>query len=307
MRGKLSFRFRAIRLSVALLVPALGLSIYFLAIRPSQLRWGATAEEAARAMPGDDLIAHPSFLATRAITIRGRPEDIWPWLVQMGYGRAGFYGYDLIENPGGGRGIRSANAILPELQHPKPGDVLPLSVAAHLVFSAVEPNQYLLWRSEADPADGVFTWALYPLDRRHTRLVSRIRLRYHWQDRRLLLDLFTEFCDHVAVPAILRGIRARVEGTALQPLSVEAVAIAVWLLALAEIAAALVCLFRWSEWGRAFLLALAAMTTLLFALYAHQPIWIGAVIVLAVGSELLWMEKQRSRRTAVSCAAAKQR
>jgi len=49
-----------------------------------------------------------------------RPEDIWPWLVQIGYGRAGFYGYDLIENLGSSTGVRSAGSILPELQHPRP-------------------------------------------------------------------------------------------------------------------------------------------------------------------------------------------
>ena len=49
-------------------------------------------------MPGDDLVANPNFVATRAITIRGRPEDIWPWIARMGFDRAGYYGYDLIEN-----------------------------------------------------------------------------------------------------------------------------------------------------------------------------------------------------------------
>lgn len=56
---------------------------YQLFIRPSQLRLGATNEEVRRTMRGDDLVAHPTFVATRAITIRGRPEQTWPWLVQM--------------------------------------------------------------------------------------------------------------------------------------------------------------------------------------------------------------------------------
>ena len=47
-------------------------------------------------MPGDDLVSSPTFCATRAITIHARPEDVWPWLVQMGYNRAGSYSYDLI-------------------------------------------------------------------------------------------------------------------------------------------------------------------------------------------------------------------
>jgi len=209
-------------------------AIYLLAIRPSQLRWGATADEVARSMPGDDLVSSPTFCATRGISIQGRPEDIWPWLAQMGYGRAGFYGYDLIENVGSRTGIRSAVSILPELQHPKTGDVLPISAAASLVFDSIQPGSHLIWRADATPPDASFIWALYPVDESHTRLISRIRLRYHWADQRLLLDLFTEFADHVAVPKILLGIKGRVEGRPRQPLAREAMEIMVWVLGLPE-------------------------------------------------------------------------
>src|ERR1700761_6262347 len=89
------------------------ITLYLFLIRPSQLHWGATAQEVERAMPGDDLVANPTFVATRAITIRGGSEDIWPWLVQMGYDRAGFYGYDLIENLGSKTGIHSAASLVP--------------------------------------------------------------------------------------------------------------------------------------------------------------------------------------------------
>jgi hypothetical protein len=192
----------SIRLLAVIALPVLLSAVYVLAIRPSALRWGATAEEVARSMPGDDLVSSPSFSATRGITIQGRPEDIWPWLVQIGYGRAGFYGYDLIENLGSGTGIRSAGSILPELQHPKAGDVLPISAVASLVFDSIHQDNYLVWRADTTPSDGSFIWALYPVDEHHIRLISRIRLRYHWTDRRILLDLFTEFADHVAVPSL---------------------------------------------------------------------------------------------------------
>jgi hypothetical protein len=76
---------------------------YLLVARPYQIHWGATAAEVDRPMPGDTLSRRPTFLATRAITIVGTPADIWPWLVQMGYGRAGFYGYDILENLGSAR------------------------------------------------------------------------------------------------------------------------------------------------------------------------------------------------------------
>lgn len=70
-------------------------------------------EEVALSMPGDERIEHPTLNVTRAITIQARPEEIWPWIVQIGFGRAGFYSYDLLDN----LGKPSAERILPEQQY----------------------------------------------------------------------------------------------------------------------------------------------------------------------------------------------
>ena len=289
MNSVVWIRSGAIRLLAVIGLTALLFAVYFFAIRPSQLRWGATAEEVARAMPGDELVPVQSFRATRGIAIQGKPQDIWPWLAQMGYNRAGFYGYDLIENIGASTGIRSADTILPGLQHPKPGDVLPISAAASMYFGLIEPDRYLIWRGAATPADGCFTWALYPIDENHTRLISRIRLHYHWTSSRLLLlDLFTEFADHVAVPRLLRGIKERVEGRPPESLLAEAAEIAVWLLAMTEFAIALVLVFRWRRWGRAWWMGLAAGLSLQFALYAHLPAVVGAAPVCALAAWMLF-------------------
>lgn len=271
-------RIAAISVRLVAFVALLGLlaAVYLLLIRPSQLRWGATAEEVARPMPEDGIVAHPVFDATRAITIDARPGDIWPWLAQMGYRRAGFYGYDLIENIGSESGIRSARTILPALQHPRPGDPLPISAVAAVQFDSVEFERYVVWRDPREPPNGVFIWALVPIDESHTRLISRIRLRYHSTPGPLALDMFTEFFDHVAVPKILRGVRDRVEGRALQSLTAEAVEIGAWFLALIELAVAAVLIFRWRHWGRAWLLALGAGLLLQLALYAHLPVWVEA-------------------------------
>src|SRR4051812_9739442 len=101
-------RILALLASVALIM-----LVYLLWARPYQLTWGATDMEVVRPMPGDQLDRTPLFLATRAITINGTPQDIWPWLLQMGYGRAGFYGYDILENLGSSQGLRSADQIIP--------------------------------------------------------------------------------------------------------------------------------------------------------------------------------------------------
>jgi len=189
------------------------MAAYLLWARHYQLLWGATEAEAKRPMPGDEFAPNPNFLATRAITIDGTPEAIWPWLFQMGYGRAGYYGYDILENLGSPRGIRSAERVLPEFQHFVVGDDVPISPFARMVFRAIEPHRYLIWSGMTEEYPSSFTWALYPLDKGHTRLVSRIRWHYHWNRPSFLaLELFTEFADHVAIRKILSGVKDRVEG-----------------------------------------------------------------------------------------------
>src|SRR5829696_3281795 len=87
-------------------------------VQPWQHRWGATDEEVAAALPGDGIIPDPAGSTTRAITITAAPGDVWPWLVQLGYGRAGWYSYDWIDNDG----RPSADRVVPELQDLAVGD-----------------------------------------------------------------------------------------------------------------------------------------------------------------------------------------
>jgi hypothetical protein len=270
------------------LVGALG-SIYLFLIRPSQLRWGATNDEIAARMPEDDIVSGPDFDATRAITIRGRPEDIWPWLMQMGYGRAGFYGFDLIENPGSGTGIRSARSVLPALQNPHIGDPLPLSIAATLQFGTIEPNRCLVWRAGDTPPSGVFIWQLVPIDGTHTRLISRIRWRYlnDWRGRSL--GVFTEFADHVAIRAILHGVRDRVEHRDLRSLTSQAVELGAWLLTFVELGASVVFVFVLRRWRVAWLLALGAGLLLQYELYMSPSAASSATLALLYLAGMTWV------------------
>jgi len=267
---------------------SLTIGCYLLAIRPAQLRWGASAEEIARPLPGDSLVKPASLLATRATTIAARPDEIWPWIVQIGYGRGGFYGYDLIENLGSPRGIRSAGHLVPEFQHPWIGDRIYMSRLAYLKIHALEPNRFLVWASDEQPPHGAFTFAIFPIDDRHSRLLVRARLRYHWTDPLILLDLFTEFGDHVAVPRMMQGIRDRAEGRPIEPLGVQGFEIAVWIATLLEFLAALAMIAARRHWTRAMAAALMAGAALLFVLYARAPLWIGAIPQVPVLTALIW-------------------
>lgn len=253
-------------LSVLLLFGILG-ALYFVEIRPEQLHWGATPEEWQRSMPDDAMVADPVFNGTRAITIQATPSQIWPWLIQMGFGRAGFYGYDLIENLGSGRGIRSAQTIIPALQNPRPGDELPLSIAATLVYGPIQPNRSMIWRSADVPCDGTFVWELVPIDATHTRLISRIRWNYVKSPGGFLLGVFTEFTDHLAVRKILEGVRDRSEGRPPEPLIEQGFDVAACIVAGFNLLLTLYFVGFWRRWIRGWFLALIAGVLLEVVLY----------------------------------------
>src|SRR4029079_17073672 len=120
---------------------------YPLLLRRRCLHWGARPEEIGRTIPGDELMPTPDILSTRAVTIDAPPEAIWPWLVQMGSGRGGAYTYDWVENLFG-LDMHSADGILPQFQHPRVGDVLPVGPnGPGLRLEILEPEHVLAYRS----------------------------------------------------------------------------------------------------------------------------------------------------------------
>jgi hypothetical protein len=226
--------------------------LYYFIARPYQLTLGATKDEIQRPMSGDELGSAPHFLATRAITIQGTPEEIWPWLIQMSYNRAGFYGYDILENIGSERGLRSAEEIIPEFQHFQVGDEVPISAIHSMVFYAIEPNQYVVWSAEGDGERDSIAWALYPLDDNQTRLVSRVRLRHQLTGPvSVVMALFVDLADHIAVRKILQGVKGRVEGQ-IEPVWVADVEFIVFVVAWSVFVAARIALLAqpltWTSW-----------------------------------------------------------
>lgn len=199
--------------SLASLAGFASFGAYWLAVRPWQLKWGAIVEEVQAAMPGDDLVKNPTYISTRAITIDACPEEIWPWLVQLGQGRGGMYSYTWIENMGGLK-MENAAQILPEYQHLAPGDVIPLAPnGAGPRVQSIEPNRALVLEF-----DGGWTWAflLVPLDARHTRLVVRNRWSTAGMNlaARLFFLLVLDFGDFVMERKMMLGIKQRAESIA---------------------------------------------------------------------------------------------
>lgn len=199
---------------------------YVLALRPWLLRWGATAQEAAGPLPGDELVPTPRLQSTRAVSISAPPSDVWPWLVQMGSGRGGMYSYDFLENAVG-LDMHSADRILPEFQQLAVGDVIPLSPGGGVPVRRLEPGAVLALGGQMDPRTREVTggerpgtgtrleigWSfvLQPLGASSTRLLSRTRYDYAPLPLGIALRLLLEPMQFVMERRMLLGIRARVE------------------------------------------------------------------------------------------------
>jgi hypothetical protein len=191
---------------VAIGLAGLLLLAYRSVVRPWHARWGATDEEVTRALPGDELLPDAN-VTTRAVTIDARPEEVWPWLVQLGYGRAGWYSYDWIDNDG----RPSASRIVPELQRLEPGDQILMAPGLGPRVRAVEPDWYLL---AGDADGGIWCLALSPLGDGRTRLPSRWRIRWPITLASVFWVLVSDPGTFVMERRMLLGIKRRVERAA---------------------------------------------------------------------------------------------
>jgi hypothetical protein len=212
-RGRDRMRRRAAAAGAAVIGTAV--AAYILLVRRWQLRWGATDEECDAALPGDDLIPNPDLLATRAITVHAAADQVWPWIVQLGQGRGGFYSYDALENLVG-CDIHSADRVVPQWQDLKVGDHVKLHPEVGLAVALVEPGRALVLRggvpmgAAQPPYD--FTWAFVLREQPEgtTRLLVRERYAYTQRWASWLVEPVAVVA-FVMSQRMLRGIRDRAE------------------------------------------------------------------------------------------------
>jgi hypothetical protein len=177
-------------------------------VRHWHRRWGATDAEVAAAMPGDELVPGSRTFCTRAITIDARPEAVWPWLVQVGFGKAGFYAHDLLDNVA----HPSADRILEEFQDPKVADWVPMfsrvNETTAFRIAAITPCEELVWLKP----DSTWSWTLTDIGGR-ARLLTRLRILYRWEQPAdaLMSLLLLEFGDFPMMRTMLRTLRQRAE------------------------------------------------------------------------------------------------
>ena len=170
--------------------------VYAVVIRPWQLRRGATDAEVKRSLPGDDLVPDPRCGYTQAITIKASASEVWSWLVQIGYKRAGWYSHDFLHRLMGIAGSvddkhGSAKRIIPELQNLKVGDVVEIAPGMGYEVAEIKPEQALILQSRIDTSkwaslsssdplpekylSSSWVWILEKVDEETTRFIVRVR------------------------------------------------------------------------------------------------------------------------------------
>lgn len=176
---------------------------------------GTRGTEPSEPLPGDALLPDAHLVTTRATTIAASAQQLWPWLVQMGYRRGGWYAIDQLERllgvgdflTGG-----SARTIVPELQTLAVGDPVPLSATLHLEVRVLEPGRALVLELVGTPLAWVWSFVLRP-GADGVRLLVRTRVRARSPALRWLLPLLD--AGHAAMELVqLRRLRARAEGYA---------------------------------------------------------------------------------------------
>jgi hypothetical protein len=191
--------------------------------------WGATAEEQHQPLAGDELLPEGTALTTHAITIAAPSAAVWPWLVQMGWGRAGWYTYRWVDRllfPANGP---SATRILPEHQQLAVGDHVPdgpPEADCWFTVQQLEPERLLVlrstrhlpasWRQRGLAMDWIWSWHLQEPTAGSTRLLqrNRMRLRPGWFERAFLATIVP--ADFIMARSHLQGLQRRAQASAAQ-------------------------------------------------------------------------------------------
>jgi len=138
--------------------------------------------------------------------VAARPEQIWPFLIQIGWGRAGWYGYDWVDN--GGK--PSTWELLPEYQWLEVGKDVPMGPFTAAYWKDFDALRWMLWRTPDEA--GTWLWYLDPIDEGHTRLITRMRDEYKWTSPLILpRQILTELGDLPFMRKCLLGVKTRAE------------------------------------------------------------------------------------------------
>ncbi|MEZ4863484.1 MAG: hypothetical protein R3C14_19350 [Caldilineaceae bacterium] len=303
MTLRMSLIFGLLRFVVGIIVLVALVAGLFALTLPAIQRWGATDDEVASALPGDELITQPLVRWTHGVTIDAPPATVWPWLAQLGDTHGGYYSYTFIENQIGAlTGAAdykvvyvNADRIHPEWQNPQPGDSL---IQAVLKVRAVVPGQYLLADS-VDPAvmNWVWLWYLQPVaNGQQTRLLVRMGIATAGPPDPVM-GFMMNIGGFVMEQNMLQGIKTRAEG-GFEPTWTEPAEMVLWTTALLiGLVGAVLFLLR-SAWLAPLAVAIGAVVMLFILTFVQPPLWQRVVIdgALLLGLILAWRASGQPRQ-----------
>lgn len=182
-------------------------------IRPRMLQWGSTEEERTRPLAGDDVEAGADYVTTRAATIHAPAATVWPWLMQMGRDRAGFYTHNWVERLLRS-GIPDTAELRPEWQHIEVGDLVRTNheiggKPIGWLVVAVDPGESLVLASKSMPA-GTYAFVLDPIGEGECRLIVRDRARWKWWEWPFAAFVFEPLHAYMET-GLIEGVRQRAE------------------------------------------------------------------------------------------------
>ncbi len=196
------------------------LFLVFIVSRRLGKRSGVSNFEIQKRLPGDQLIAGRKEIINRATTLPASAETVWPWILQLGKHRAGWYAPAWLEKlvvPN--KAKRGSRVVLPKFQHPKIGDVHPDWGGGYLQVAEIIPNQAVVYlashKNEQQPVpdgDFIFSWALTleAIDDKTCHLLIRLQMRH---PKRLLtkifLSTFGAFFDYLTIVVLFAGLKER--------------------------------------------------------------------------------------------------
>lgn len=195
--------------------------LYHFVVRPRILRRGATDEETVRVLPGDEIPPPSPFRSTMACTIGATPEEVWPWLVQIGWDRAAFYSYNRIEGMLG-MDLHNADRVHPEWQNLETGDTMWMShprlkyLFPETKVSAIDPNRALVFAiygpegTQVEPT-GAWAFILEPVNSGQTRLISRLQVSTPSILGKLIFYGFMEPAHFIMQEGMFRGLKERIQ------------------------------------------------------------------------------------------------
>ena len=269
----------------------------FAIIIPWIYTWGATPEEVAQSYRGDEILPTPIITWTHAITIDAPPAQVWPWIIQMGDSRAGFYSYTFIENLVSGSNLyHNASQVRPEWQNPAAGQFI---ISPMLAIKDYQAGQWELASSVIPDLGWTWMWQITPQGDNQTRLQVRMRIQVPaGAASGPVVKNILHVGGFVMERTMMTGIQARAEGRQPYPPS-QAAEFVVWALALGiGLASAWRFIFR-PAWQLPLAVGILAVLALFVFTFLQPAVWLRILVDLFLLAGLIWAFRKPIAKTQI--------